>query len=338
MKFSSDKKQAIITYILEKIELGEEGVSSAVINNFRINEATFYKYLNELQKEKIIRKTARGRYQLVTKTYRYHLTRKSGDLDHDTIAYEKCLHKHVQDFSTNVEHIWTYVFSEMTNNVMDHSNAENMEVIIDQNLLTTRVWLIDDGIGIFKKIKEFFQLDSIDDAVDELFKGKITTDVKNHSGEGIFFSSRMLDEFCIISDGRLFSHNKYNQDNLQSQKMPFKTGTAVMMKLGNYSRRTPKEVFAQYENENGEFAKTEIKLKNIFNSAPISRSQAKRLCNGLDRFKTVILDFDGIEWMGQGFADQIFRVFAAEHPNMEISPVHMSEDIKQMYRHVTAKT
>ena len=335
MKFSSEKKQAITTYILEKIDQKEKGLAEAVISNFKINEATFYKYIKELMAEEIIKKTVRGSYQLITKSYRYHLRRKDGDLDRDTIAYEKCLYKHVRLFANNVEQIWAYAFSEMTNNVMDHSAAGHMDVIVEQNYLTTKVWLIDDGIGIFQKIKEYFHLDTIDEAVDELFKGKITTDAVNHSGEGIFFSSRMMDEFCIISDGRMFSHNKYDQDILHSLKMPFKTGTAVMMKLSNFSRRTPKEIFAKYENEDGDFDKTEIRLKMIFDSDPISRSQAKRVCNGLERFRTIILDFDGIEWMGQGFADQLFRVFAAEHPEITISPINMNEDLKKMYRHVT---
>lgn len=90
----------------------------------------------------------------------------------------------------------------------------------------------------------------------------------------------------------------------------------------------------KYESSEGEFNKTEIMLKMIFDTSPISRSQAKRLCNGLERFKHVMLDFDGVTWMGQGFADQIFRVFANEHPEIEISPVNMNEDIKKMYQHV----
>ena len=336
MKFTAEKKQIIITYILEKIKNHEPGLSSAVISNFHINEATFYKYINELLAEKIIQKTARGKYKLSNNTCQYHVTRKSGDLDWDTIAYEKYLYPHIREFERNVEHIWSYVFTEMTNNVIEHSGAENMDIIVEQNALATTVWMIDDGIGIFKKIKEYFKLSSIDDAVAELFKGKITTDARNHSGEGIFFSSRMMDDFCIVSDGRIFSHNRYDQDTLRSLNMPFKTGTAVMLKLSNHSRKTPQEIFSRYENPDGEFDKTEIKLKMIFESSPVSRSQAKRLCNGLSRFKTIILDFESVEWMGQGFADQIFRVFANEHPQITLSPINMCGDIQKMYRHVTS--
>lgn len=333
MKFTPEKKQAIETYIIEKIEQKEKSLSALVIENFNINETTFYKYINDLQERNIIKKTARGQYRLAAETFRYHLTRSGGDLDRDTIAYDKCLHKHVRNFENNVERIWTYAFSEMTNNIMDHSNAENVDVIVEQSYPVTTVWLIDDGIGIFNKIREYFKLNSIDDAVDELFKGKITTDSKNHSGEGIFFSSRMMDEFYIISDNRIFSHNKYNQDMLLSAEQPFKTGTAVMMKLSNFSKKTPRDIFSQFENEDGEFDKTEIKLKMIFGTAAISRSQAKRLCNGLNRFNKIILDFEDIEWMGQGFADQVFRVFASEHPGIMITPIHMNEDVRKMYNH-----
>ena len=84
----------------------------------------------------------------------------------------------------------------------------------------------------------------------------------------------------------------------------------------------------------GGFDKTSIELKNIFESAPISRSQAKRLSNRLDIFKEIELDFAGIDWMGQGFAHQIFVVFQNEHPDITIRPVNMCEEVKKMYVHV----
>ncbi len=48
-------------------------------------------------------------------------------------------------------------------------------------------------------------------AVLELYKGKLTTNLKEHSGEGIFFSSRMLTEFAILSDHCDFFHEKRKQ-------------------------------------------------------------------------------------------------------------------------------
>ena len=98
--------------------------------------------------------------------------------------------------------MWSYAFSEMINNVMDHSQAENVKIIIEQDYINTHVAILDDGIGIFKKIKEHFGFSTLDEAICELFKGKLTTDMENHSGEGIFFSSKMMDGFFIVSSGR----------------------------------------------------------------------------------------------------------------------------------------
>ena len=46
--------------------------------------------------------------------------------------------------------------------------------------------------------------------------------------------------------------------------------------------------------------------------------------------------FDGISWMGQGFAHQIFVVFQNEHPDIRLIPKNMNADVEKMYRHVTA--
>ena len=75
-------------------------------------------------------------------------------------------------------------------------------------------------------------------------------------------------------------------------------------------------------------------------AAPVSRSQAKSVCNRLGKFEEAILDFDGIEWMGQGFAHQIFVVFQNAHPEISIVPLYIEKNGKlQMlsgYRDMTS--
>jgi len=63
----------------------------------------------------------------------------------------------------------------------------------------------------------------------------------------------------------------------------------------------------------------------------VSRSQAKRLIARFDRFKRVVLDFQGIAEVGQAFADELFRVYAREHPDVELLPIHYSEQIERMW-------
>ena len=260
--------------------------------------------------------------------------RSEGNLDTDTYAFERCLKEHIADLPQNVRGIWAYAFSEMVNNVMDHSEAETMRVIIRRDYLDTQALILDDGIGIFEKIRSHFRMKSLDEAIQELFKGKLTTDEKNHSGEGIFFTSKLMDEFFILSDGKVFTNNRY--DVSQVFDLPeMAGGTGVFMQLSNFTRKNSQEVFDMFSNVDGGFTKTRIPIKNMFDADPVSRSQAKRVCNGLNRFREVEIDFSGVDWMGQGFAHQIFVVFQNEHPEIRLIPINMSEGAARMYAHVT---
>lgn len=333
MKYSNDKKQAIILYILEKIESGAQGISKIVAETFNISTNTVHIYLNELIKNEIIEKQQRGKYQLVNKINEYTFIRSKGELTSDTLPYDICLEEKIKHLSDNVQRIWLYGLSEMVNNVIDHSTAEKMKLIVIQNYLKTSVLLIDDGIGIFKKIKDHFNLSNLDEAICELFKGKLTTDETNHSGEGIFFTSKLMDSFFILSDGKIFTTSKFEDDNIIDMKTAL-NGTCVFMSLSNFTNKTTKEIFDQYSDDDGGFVTTKIPLKHIFDTAPVSRSQAKRICNRLEKFSEAILDFDGIEWMGQGFAHQIFVVFHNAHPNIALLPQNMNDSVASMYNHV----
>ncbi len=291
----------------------------------------------ELQNEGIIRKTKRDQYELVTEVNEYHLKRSEGQLNSDTYAYDNILKKYIDPFSSELQQIWNYAISEMTNNVMDHSEAENLYISVHQSYLETTIALIDDGVGIFRKIMEHFSLSDLDEAKCELFKSKLTTDSANHSGEGIFFSSKMMDTFLILSDGTLFTVGKYDEESTQKLPAGFTKGTCVIMTLSNFSNKTAKGIFDLYSDVDGGFTTTRLSIKHFFDSAPVSRSQAKRICNRLEQFQEVILDFEGLDWMGQGFAHQIFAVYQNEHPEIRLKPINMNESVNKMYHHVVGK-
>lgn len=333
MKFSNEKKQAIILYLLKKISDGAKSLSKVVADAFNISQNTVHAYINELIENNIIEKGKRGQYELVTEIFTYNFKRSQGDLENETRTYEICLKQHIDTLSKNIRHIWSYAFSEMVNNVIDHSEAENMQVVVMKNQLQTRVLIIDDGVGIFEKIKSHFSLPSLDEAICELFKGKLTTDELRHSGEGIFFTSKMMDTFFIRSSKKVFAFSNFSKDIIEDMDK-FLQGTLVFMALSNFTKKSAREVFDLYSNSEGAFNKTRIPLKNVFDSAPVSRSQAKRVYNRLDEFQEIILDFDSVSWMGQGFAHELFVVCKNLHPNVKLIPVNMNEGVTNMYNHV----
>lgn len=336
MRFPEEKKQAVIRYILEKITQHDPSLTKTVSEAMGINQNTVHSYIRELTEQGIIRHPKRGQYELVRREYEYRLERSKGELDSDICAYQHCLEPHLRNEARNVREIWAYAFSEMINNVMDHSGASEANIRVIRDPVCTAVILSDNGVGIFRKIQEHFGFASMDDAILELFKGKLTTDAANHSGEGIFFSSRMMDDFLILSDGKVFCIDKYDESLLSDLTGPDAVGTCVYMSLSNSSHKKASEIFDRYADVERGFTKTSIPLKNIFDSSPVSRSQAKRLCHRLERFEEVVLDFDRLDWMGQGFAHQLFVVFSREHPQIRLLPVNMNDAVEKMYRHVLA--
>jgi len=233
----------------------------------------------------------------------------------------------------NVMDIWHFCITEMLNNALDHSGGKEIYVKVGKTAANTQIMLDDDGVGIFRKIQSSLNLLDERHAILELAKGKLTTDPKGHTGQGIFFTSRLLDSFDILSGGCFFTHTFGSDEDWILERPISSDGTAVFMKLNNHSARTDKQIFEQYSSgDDYGFTKTvvPVRLAQYGEDKLISRSQAKRLLARVDLFKTVLFDFRGVETIGQAFADEIFRVFARSHPQMEITPINASSQVQQM--------
>ena len=170
-------------------------------------------------------------------------------------------------------------------------------------------------------------------AVLELSKGKLTTDPENHSGQGIFFTSRMFDEYSILSGETFFCHEYGETGDWILERGKHGSGTMISMKLNNQISRTAKEIFDQYTSgEDYAFSKTiiPVRLAQYNREKLISRSQAKRLMARVDSFNTVVLDFNKVEAVGQAFADEVFRVFPSRHQNLEVLAINANTAVQQM--------
>ena len=229
--------------------------------------------------------------------------------------------------------LWHYCVTEMVNNAIDHSESSWLMVVLRRRPSSTRVLVIDGGVGIFRKIKAAFNLEDETQAILELSKGKLTTDPDRHSGQGIFFTSRMLDEFSILSHGAYFSHQATRPADWIVHADDPASSTMVTMALDNNADRTLKEVFDQYSSgDNYDFSKTVVPLRlaRFGEEKLISRSQAKRALARVERFKAVVFDFAGIEMIGQAFADEIFRVWAKAHEDVECMVIDASPAVRKM--------
>jgi anti-sigma regulatory factor (Ser/Thr protein kinase) len=260
-------------------------------------------------------------------------------------VWRKHVSKLLSDIPDNVRHICHHGFTEMFNNVLDHSEGTTATIEAEVNAATIDMMVRDDGVGIFRKLCRDFALEDEREALFELTKGKLTTDPKNHSGEGIFFSSRMFDFFGILS-GRLgFLHENFDLpegDYLVEAKAEDLLGTAIDMKISVASKRTLKEVFAHFTVDEDDYGFTRtgvvVQLMRRGNENLVSRSQAKRLLSGIEKFREVGLNFDGVESIGQAFADEVFRVFVNDHPETILVPIRANDEVAKMIRRAKASS
>lgn len=239
----------------------------------------------------------------------------------------------------NLLGVWQYGVTEMVNNAIDHSGSAQVHVGVRRNAVYADGWVADDGEGIFLKIQRALSLYDPREAILELAKGKLTTDPARHSGEGIFFTSKVFDVFDIRSGRLHFMHDEHDLDVLMERPAD-DPGTLVYMRLANDSPRTVREVFDAFaEPEEYSFARTlvPVRLAQYEGEKLVSRSQAKRLYQRFERFRHVVLDFEGVAEIGQAFADELFRVFPLAHPEVVLAPTHMTAGVAQMVSRARAQ-
>jgi biotin operon repressor len=322
-------------FILDHLEKQSNDVSKVTADHFGITRQAVNKHLQRLRSAHAIVDSGNTRnrtYKLAPLLEWRESFNIAPTLGEDTVWRTKICNT-LGEMPGNVLDIWHYGFTEIFNNAIDHSAGASIFVSVTRTAITTEIVLRDDGIGIFKKIQNALNLLDERHAILELAKGKVTTDPTRHSGEGIFFSSRMFDEFDILSGGLFFSHIHGGKHDWLLERDRFQPGTTVWMKLNNHTSRTTSKIFGQYTSgDDFGFNKTvvPVKLARYGNENLISRSQAKRLLARVELFKIVVFDFQDVPVIGQAFADEIFRVFRLSHPDIELHVSHANAEVNKM--------
>lgn len=327
--------EIIRQFLLESVVDNPDTLASIAASEFNISRQAINKHIKILCEQGALEAfgTTRDRkYTLKSQNAMIHEFSLSTGIGEDEV-WRDYVRPLFNGFPENILDIWHYGVTEIFNNAIDHSSADTVKVVIQKTAKDATVYIIDNGEGIFKKIQRELDLADERHSVLELAKGKLTTDPANHSGEGIFFSSRMFDKFNIMSGNVHFTHEHEDPDDWIFEPHEAITGTVVLMRIANNSARRMKNIFDKYTTDDDYgFNKTvvPVRMAQYGDDKLVSRSQAKRLLSRVDRFKVVIFDFKEVETIGQAFADEIFRVFSNRHPEIKIVPVNETQSIKDM--------
>jgi biotin operon repressor len=260
---------------------------------------------------------------------------KLKDLEEDRVFEECALWLNLKGKATQTAYdAIKYAFSEMLNNAIDHSGSK--ECLVNWVISThdIRFSIRDFGIGLFYSIETKLGLESETEALGELLKGKTTTMKERHAGEGIYFTSRVGDLFTIDSHKIYLEFDNRKKDVSVAQRTLLK-GTNVSFEISKNSRRKLATIFSEYapEQYNYRFEKTRVRVELLARDF-VSRSEARRLLRGLEKFQEVILDFRKVKSIGQAFADEVFRVFPLHHPSITVQAENANSVINMMIHHV----
>jgi len=338
-----EKAETIRKYIVDNIPDHPSDIVKLASEHFGLSRQAILNNLAKLKQEGIVETFG------IKKGMKYKLKAVKKKIMLDNIAnldesevWEKEILSFLPELDENIKFICNYGFTEMLNNVIDHSKAESVLIAVEYDAKEIRITVHDFGIGIFNKIYKTLGLANMEDAIFELKKGKLTTDPERHTGEGIFFTSRMFEYFNILSSGLYFDAHE-DDDWLMGPVDKSDAGTYVKMRIRRDSPKDADVIFSKYANPQEDdygFVKTKIAVKLLERggSSLVSRSQAKRLVTRLESFKEIVLDFKGIKRIGQAFADEVFRVFKNKHPAIKVHVVNQNKAVERVIRHVLSSS
>lgn len=331
----SRENPAIREFILRNVRHHEADITALACSTFGISRAAASGYMRRLVRDELV--VTRGK----TKAARYQLKAISSDLfrirlapDIEDAVWRFRVAAKLKNVKQNVLDICQYGFTEMLNNAIDHSRSRDTIIQFTQTYADIEMLIIDHGLGIFEKIQLDFNLPDARSALLELSKGKLTSDRTRHSGEGIFYTSRMFNRFYLAS-GMLYYIKEREDDGWLVEiedRAKYRQGTGVSMTISTDAKWTTREVFNIFQTDDLMFRRTHvpISLGRYPGEQLVSRSQAKRILSRIESFSEVLLDFKNVQEIGQPFADEMFRVFADSHPQTRILAINTSPEISSM--------
>jgi len=335
------QRETIRRFILDHVEQNPSTVASMAAEAFGYSRPAINRYMSRLVEEGLLEATGRTK----AKYYKLRPIKEwDGAFEIDYLWSEEDIWRNhfaplLEGVGQNIIDLCHYGVTEMVNNVLDHATSPRLLLSYEQNARFLEMMVVDQGIGIFQKIQKDFNLPDPRMALLELSKGKLTSDKKRHAGEGIYFTSRMFDVFSIHSGALFYTKRKTEGSGWLLEiedKEQHINGTHILMKLYLNTDRTTKSVFDETGGDNLRFRGTHVpvSLAQYPGEQLVSRSQAKRLLSRFDKFSEVFLDFKDVPYIGQAFADEVFRVFANENPNVKIRVVRAEPDVQKMIDYV----
>ncbi len=338
------RQSPVRRYILNNISQHHKDIVKSAVRKFGLSRQAVLRHMKVLILDGKIEAHGRTRdryYVLkpfVNELFEFDI---SLSIDEDVIG-RRHVYPHLKDCPLNVRQICEYGFSQILNNVIVHSMGNSCKIRFLVNEESINLKIRDDGKeGLFSRIASNYNLDDPFCSALELTKGKVSTDFQGHTGEGIFFVSRLFDSIIIRSNGYSLKHNRGSETWELNRSKKHICGTSISLHIKKTSTQTIEGVMRKFSTKSDAsvFDKTlvPVNLIRVGSETLLSRGQAQRLLRGLNEFKEVIFDFGNIDTIGQPFADEVFRVFLSKHKDIKFSIINSTSKVDAIIKRVNGK-
>lgn len=328
---SKRKDRSSVPEAIEALLAGAGSVSAGrVAREAGVTRQAAHYHLRRLVDSGRVRRIGAGRGTRYVRVFEIHRTYPIPGVREDVIWRELVAAVPNLSHPEAALRVDRFAFTEMMNNANDHSSGSRVEVdLAAAPRFSFRV--VDDGVGVFRHFASRLGLADEGAAAFELTKGKRTTAPEGHSGQGIFFTSRLVNRFGLEANGiRLIVDNDIGDFAIGGSVV--ESGTTVWWEVDPGTTRDTAKVFAEFTDENYDFTRTKIPLRALGGASFISRDEAKRVTDELERFEEVVLDFEGVTEVGRAFVDELFRVWGSTHPGTRLLPEGMTPLVELMVR------
>jgi len=232
----------------------------------------------------------------------------------------------------NAREITEHALIELVDNAREHARATRVRLWVELDADQARLVVEDDGVGVFESLRRALGLESLRDAATLLARGRATSDARRHRGESLFLLFELADLVEIVANGlSLIVDTRRGDEALAA--VDEAVGTRARVVIAVDTERRERDVLSRVLVDHA-FARTRasVRLASSGSRFP-SRAEARRLLNGLERFAEVVIDFTGVERVGLGFADEVFRVWSSDHPGTHLVPANMRPEIEAAVLH-----
>lgn len=216
-----------------------------------------------------------------------------------------------------------WVTCELVANGLAHAQSPYLSLRAHADSDRVALALADAGLGAFETLRRKLGASSALDALQWLSNPPATPAAgpPDPACRGLRSVSHMVELFELDANGFEWSVDNALGETAVSEvpEVPRHSsgtgetggaGTEVRVSVALDTQTHPADILAHRPAIHG----TRVLALRDFGRRLFTRSDARRLLEGMDLYAEIVLDFDGIEGTGLGFVDELLRVWPIRHP------------------------